>query len=113
VDAGSVAGGTLQTGQRVGGAIGTALLPGLFYLVLADDNASQAVAVALAGATAVVLVALAVAVLDRRAGLRRDRAERATQERGGPDGRDGTSEEPAGAVRGADAAAPTRAGWCP
>ena len=70
-----VASGTLQTGQRVGGAIGTALLPGLFYLVLADDNAPLAVAVALGGATAIVLVAFAVAVLDMRAGVRRDRQE--------------------------------------
>ncbi len=66
-----VAGGTLQTGQRVGGAIGTALLPGLFYLVLAGDNAHRAVAVALAGAMVVVVLALVVAVADRRAGDRR------------------------------------------
>lgn len=72
VHASGVASGTLQTGQRVGGAIGTALLPGLFYLVLAGDNAPYAVAVALAGATAVVLAALVVAVLDWRAGVRRD-----------------------------------------
>ena len=79
VEDGGVAGGTLQTGQRVGGAIGTALLPGLFYLVLAEDNATHAVAVALGGATAVVVLALVVAVLDRRAGLRRDREEQAAR----------------------------------
>ncbi|MFC3687188.1 MFS transporter [Aquipuribacter hungaricus] len=80
VEAGGVASGTLQTGQRVGGAIGTALLPGVFYLVLAEDNAPHAVAVALGGATAVVLVALVVAVLDRRAGRRRDEATRTEDE---------------------------------
>ena len=75
VDASGVASGTLQTGQRVGGAIGTALLPGLFYLVLTEGNAPFAVAVALGGATAVVLVALVIAVLDMRAGVRRDRRD--------------------------------------
>ena len=99
VEDGGVAGGTLQTGQRVGGAIGTALLPGLFYLVLAEDNATHAVAVALGGATAVVVLALVVAVLDRRAGLRRDRGRRGRgrREPSGPrrrarrgDGRRGT-----------------------
>lgn len=75
VAAGGVASGTLQTGQRVGAAIGTALLPGLFYLVLsgAGGSPSGAVAVALAGAVVAVLVALGIAVLDWRSDLRRDR----------------------------------------
>ena len=73
VASGGVASGTLQTGQRVGGAIGTALLPGLFYLVLARSDAGTAVAVALAGAVAVVLLALAVAVVDWRSDVRRAR----------------------------------------
>lgn len=70
-----VASGTLQTGQRVGGAIGTALLPGLFYLVAAGRgaDATVAVAVALAGAVAVIVVALAVAVLDWRSDVHRVR----------------------------------------
>lgn len=82
--AGGVASGTLQTGQRVGGAVGTALLPGLFYLVYSatGDNAADAVAVALAGAVAVVGVALVVAVVDWRSDLRRDRAEAAQQDAG-------------------------------
>ena len=32
------AGGALQTGQRIGGAIGTAALPGVFYAVLAANG---------------------------------------------------------------------------
>ncbi|WP_336921988.1 MFS transporter [Aquipuribacter sp. SD81] len=67
----SVASGTLQTGQRVGAAIGTALLPALFYVVLADADPRRAVAAALGGSVLVVLVALGVAVLDRRAEARR------------------------------------------
>ncbi|RBY83053.1 MFS transporter [Geodermatophilus sp. TF02-6] len=65
------AGGGLQTAQRFGAAIGTAALPGLFYVVLADTDrdfptaAAAGLAVAVAGAGA----ALVLAVVD----LRRDR----------------------------------------
>ncbi|WSQ07162.1 MFS transporter [Streptomyces sp. NBC_01231] len=60
------AGGALQTGQRLGGAVGTAALPGLFYLVLSADahDYRSAVAVAVGCGIAPVLGALALAVHD-------------------------------------------------
>lgn len=66
------AGGALQTGQRIGAALGTAALAGLFYAVLAGTDANQqaAVAAALAAAAGFVAVALIVAVGE----WRRDRA---------------------------------------
>jgi MFS family permease len=62
------AGGALQTGQRLGSAVGTAALPGLFYLVLGATGKDyrSAVAVAVASALVAMLAALAVAVLDWR-----------------------------------------------
>jgi EmrB/QacA subfamily drug resistance transporter len=67
------AGGALQTGQRIGAAIGTAALTGLFYAVLTASGRDyrEAVSVALGAAVAAVCVALAVAVVDWRAGRRR------------------------------------------
>ncbi|WP_229814537.1 MFS transporter [Streptomyces thermoviolaceus] len=68
------AGGALQTGQRLGAAVGTAALPGLFYLVLAHTGRDYRAAVALAVGSSLVamLAALAVALLDwRRDGRRR------------------------------------------
>ncbi|MDL5205644.1 MFS transporter [Streptomyces sp. ALI-76-A] len=70
------AGGALQTGQRLGGAVGTAALPGLFYLVLSagPHDYRSAVAVAVGCGIAPVLGALGVGahdwLRDRRA--RRD-----------------------------------------
>lgn len=63
------AGGALQTGQRIGGAVGTAALPGVFYAVLAASGRQYGLAVAVAvGAAAVsVAVALAVAIGELRA----------------------------------------------
>jgi EmrB/QacA subfamily drug resistance transporter len=68
------AGGALQTGQRIGAAIGTAALPGVFYLVLATtgQNFPVAAAVALSGALLSVTAALVIAVFD----LRHERAVR-------------------------------------
>ncbi|MFJ8200757.1 MFS transporter [Streptomyces sp. NPDC096152] len=62
------AGGALQTGQRLGGAVGTAALPGLFYLVLGATRHDfrTAVAVSVGSAIVALLGALAVAVLDWR-----------------------------------------------
>ncbi|GGS64707.1 MFS transporter [Streptomyces daghestanicus] len=66
------AGGALQTGQRVGGAVGTAALPGLFYLVLTvtHDDYRDAVALSVGTGVAFMVCALAVAVAD----WRRDRS---------------------------------------
>ncbi|MEU2349167.1 MFS transporter [Modestobacter sp. NPDC049651] len=67
------AGGGLQTFQRFGGAIGTAALPGLFYVVLgATDDYPEAAAASLAVAIGGSAVALVIGVLD----WRRDRRER-------------------------------------
>ncbi|AJP05337.1 major facilitator transporter [Streptomyces cyaneogriseus subsp. noncyanogenus] len=62
------AGGALQTGQRLGAAVGTAALPGLFHLALhaTDDDYHRAVAIAVGSGAAAMLCALAVAVADRR-----------------------------------------------
>ncbi|GAA3964917.1 MFS transporter [Streptomyces marokkonensis] len=69
------AGGALQTGQRLGGAVGTAALPGLFYLTLNATHGDyhDAVALSVGSGVAAMLCALTVAVLD----WRRDRSERA------------------------------------
>ncbi len=66
------AGGALQTGQRLGGAVGTAALPGLFYLTLnaTHDDYREAVALSVGCGVAAMLCALTVAVLD----WRRDRS---------------------------------------
>lgn len=66
------AGGALQTGQRFGAAIGTATLPGLFYVVLgatgggSTDDFRAAVALSLAAAAVGVAVALVIAVVEWR-----------------------------------------------
>jgi EmrB/QacA subfamily drug resistance transporter len=75
------AGGALQTFQRFGGAIGTAALPGLFYLVLADSDDRYPLAAAAALSVAVVgaLAALVIGVLD----WRHDRRDDAAAERRG------------------------------
>jgi EmrB/QacA subfamily drug resistance transporter len=67
------AGGALQTGQRIGAAIGTAALPGIFYALLAGNgrNYPQAAAITLGVAVASILVALVVALAEWRAGKRR------------------------------------------
>jgi EmrB/QacA subfamily drug resistance transporter len=82
VDMAGSAGGALQTGQRFGAAIGTATLPGLFYLVLAStgNDFPAAVAVALVAAIVAMAVALVVAVVD----LRRQRDPDASSADGGP-----------------------------
>ncbi|MFD0201609.1 MULTISPECIES: MFS transporter [Saccharothrix] len=63
------AGGALQTGQRIGAAIGTAALTGVFYLVLSSSGRDfpVAVAVAVGGATVAVSLALVVALVELRA----------------------------------------------
>ncbi|MFC9682811.1 MFS transporter [Streptomyces sp. NPDC056948] len=67
------AGGALQTGQRLGAAVGTAALPGLFYLVLGgSDDYRGALVVALGAALVGMAASLALATFD----WRRDRRTR-------------------------------------
>ncbi|WP_086821005.1 MFS transporter [Allokutzneria sp. NRRL B-24872] len=61
-----VAGAVLQTGQRIGTAIGAALLVAAFHVVAAEAGGRAGLAVALACAVALVLVALGLAVRERR-----------------------------------------------
>jgi len=59
------AGGALQTGQRLGAAVGTAALPGLYYLELGRHNDYRgAVVVALAAALIGMVASLALAAFD-------------------------------------------------
>ncbi|MBM7775357.1 EmrB/QacA subfamily drug resistance transporter [Actinokineospora baliensis] len=63
-----VAGGVLQTGQRIGTAVGTASLAAVFHAVLGGTGRySSAIAVALFVAVGLVAVALVLAVRDWRA----------------------------------------------
>jgi EmrB/QacA subfamily drug resistance transporter len=68
-----VAGGALQTGQRIGGAIGTAALAGLFSALLSGNGGDYqaAISVTLLCAAGIMAVGLALAVAEmvrRRAG---------------------------------------------
>ncbi|MET9816786.1 MULTISPECIES: MFS transporter [unclassified Streptomyces] len=68
------AGGALQTGQRLGAAVGTAALPGLFYLVLSGTDDYRGALVAAMGAGLVGMAAsLALATYDWRRDRRTDR----------------------------------------
>jgi MFS family permease len=60
------AGGALQTGQRVGSSVGTALLAGVYYTVLGlpGRTAGSAIFVALLCAVGFVLIALVIAVVE-------------------------------------------------
>ncbi len=59
------AGGALQTGQRLGAAVGTAALPGLFYLMLArNDDFQSSLFIALGAALTAMLTSLALAAYD-------------------------------------------------
>jgi len=62
------AGGGLQTMQRFGAALGSAVLPGLFYVVLSSSGQQYPVAAGVALGTAVLgaVAALVIAVLDWR-----------------------------------------------
>jgi MFS family permease len=65
---GGAAAGALQTGQRIGSAIGTAALAAVFYGVVSQGGRYQnAIAAALLTATVFVCLALLVAVLELRA----------------------------------------------
>src|ERR1700754_668785 len=69
------AGGALQTGQRIGAAIGTATLTGIYYAVLVSSGGDFHQAVALAGglATATEVVALGVGIMEWRTSRKRTR----------------------------------------
>ncbi|MCZ2805390.1 MFS transporter [Modestobacter sp. VKM Ac-2983] len=71
------AGGALQTFQRFGGAIGTAALPALYYLVLGatDQQYPLAAAAALSVAVVASLAALVIGAFDWRHDRRIDRAQ--------------------------------------
>ncbi len=72
------AGGALQTGQRLGAAVGTAALPGLFYLMLGrGDDFQVALFVALCAALGAMLTSLALAAYD----WLRDRRRRAAHDK--------------------------------
>jgi len=77
------AGGALQTGQRIGAAIGSAALPGVYYAVLAATgrNLGAAVAVSLGLAVAALAAALGVAAGELRAERRRPPAAETEHER--------------------------------
>jgi EmrB/QacA subfamily drug resistance transporter len=64
------AGGALQTGQRIGSAIGTAALAGVFYAVLAASGTDYrlAVSTAVGGAALAVTVALGIGIMEWRKG---------------------------------------------
>ncbi|MDQ4020503.1 MAG: MFS transporter [Actinomycetota bacterium] len=69
---GGAAAGVLQTGQRIGSAIGTAALAAVFYSVLShSDRFPSAIAAALLTGTGFVCLALIIAVLELRARRRR------------------------------------------
>jgi EmrB/QacA subfamily drug resistance transporter len=58
------AGAALQTGQRVGSAVGTALVAGIYYGVTATSGPGEAIFAALLCATGFVVLALVIAVWD-------------------------------------------------
>ncbi|WP_351235120.1 MFS transporter [Streptomyces sp. NPDC002133] len=62
------AGGALQTGQRLGGAVGTAALPGTYYLMLASsgDDYRRAVAASVGVGIAAIFAALGIALIEWR-----------------------------------------------
>jgi EmrB/QacA subfamily drug resistance transporter len=68
------AGGALQTAQRIGGAIGTAVLATIFYRVLTSSahDYPTAVSDALVSASALMLLALLIAIVDLARHRRRD-----------------------------------------
>ncbi|WP_443064686.1 MFS transporter [Streptomyces sp. NBC_00588] len=68
------AGGALQTGQRLGGSIGTAALPGLFYVVLGSGthNYRTAVATSVGLGTLPIVCSLALAIHDWQRDRRAD-----------------------------------------
>jgi MFS family permease len=87
------AGGGLQTAQRFGATIGTAALPGLFYVVLGATG--QDYPAAAAAGLGVALVGIAAALVLAVVDLRRTRREDAGRDDAGRDGagRDGAGRD--------------------
>jgi EmrB/QacA subfamily drug resistance transporter len=85
-DMGGAAGGALQTGQRVGTAVGAALIAAVYRVSLEHSGAELATAVTFLASAAVVAVALVIAVGELR-----------SQRRGS--GRAGAAASPAGVRR--------------
>lgn len=68
---GGVAGGILQLGQRLGQAVGTALIPGILFTVVHSGGAwIDAFTIALVAIMVVTTLALGVTILDRRREIR-------------------------------------------
>ena len=64
---GGAAGGALQTGQRIGSALGTALVMSVYQVTAtATDSTTIGLRVALGTAVVVIALALAVAIYDLR-----------------------------------------------
>jgi EmrB/QacA subfamily drug resistance transporter len=83
---GGAAGGALQTGQRIGSALGTALAMSVYQVTVASTgSAGTGLRVALGTALVVIALALAVAVRDLRAARQRTENDRA------PDGDAGST----------------------
>ena len=82
------AGGGLQTAQRFGATIGTAALPGLFYVVLGatEQDYPAAAAAGLGVALVGIAAALVLAVVDLRRTRREDGRDGAGPDDAGPDG---------------------------
>ena len=62
------AGGVLQTGQRIGTAMGLAVITAVAFSVLIEGNWTDAITAGFAMTTAVVLVTLVVALVERGSG---------------------------------------------
>ena len=73
---GGAAGGALQTGQRIGSAIGAAVLMTVYQVSLGPISSAGALRAALSTALVVLVLALVVAVADLRLRLRESRRER-------------------------------------
>jgi hypothetical protein len=73
------AGGALQTAQRIGGAIGTAVLATIYYHVLSSTTSDYAAAVsdALLIASGLMLLAMLIAIADLLQHRRRTPEQRA------------------------------------
>jgi MFS family permease len=77
------AGGVLQTGQRLGAAIGAAAVAGAFYLILGVADFATAVSVGVGVAALGVGVALVIALVDWRKGRYHAAGSREVEPTGG------------------------------